>query len=47
MKFMSKAIDRLPPWAKLLFWIFAVIVIAYSIAKEGFWTILLKAIFSP
>jgi type VI protein secretion system component VasF len=47
MEFISKAIDRLPPWAKLIFWVFAIIAIVYSIAKYGFWTILLKAIFSP
>jgi hypothetical protein len=47
MEFILKAIDRLPPWAKLIFWVFAVIAIVYSIAKYGFWTILLKAIFSP
>lgn len=47
MEFISKALDRLPPWVKLIFWVFAVIAIVYSIEKYGFWTILLKAIFSP
>jgi type VI protein secretion system component VasF len=47
MESISKALDRLPPWAKLIVWVLAMIVAVYSIAKYGFWTIFLKALFSP
>jgi hypothetical protein len=47
IEWMSKAIDRLPPWAKFIFWIFTVVASVYLIAREGFWSFLLKLIFSP
>ena len=47
MRLMSKAIDKLPRWAKVILAILTVIGSIYVIAKEGFWIFLLKVIFSP
>ena len=47
MGLISRAVDRLPIWAKGILGLLAVIVTIYAIAKQGFWPVLLKAIFSP
>jgi hypothetical protein len=47
MKWISKAIDKLPTWAKLILMVLTVIGSVYCIARYGFWSFLLHAIFSP
>lgn len=47
MGVIGKAIDRLPPWAKLIFWGLTIIGSVYCIARYGFWSFLLRVIFSP
>jgi len=47
MEWMSRAIDKLPTWAKLIFYGLTVLLSVYLIAREGFWLFLLKVIFSP
>lgn len=47
MGVISKAIDRLPGWAQVIFVIFGVIVSIYGIAHYGFWSFLLHFLFSP
>jgi hypothetical protein len=44
---MSKAIEKLPAWAKVILFVLAIIAGVYSISRDGFWTFLLKVIFSP
>jgi len=44
---ISKAVDRLPKWAQRTFMAFAVIGSVYCIARYGFWSFLLRLIFSP
>jgi len=46
-KWISAAIDKLPQWAKLMWGVLAVIGCVYFIVHDGFWTFLLKMIFSP
>src|SRR6266403_350158 len=40
MEWMSRAIDKLPAWAKLMFWVLTVILSVYYIAQYGFWSFL-------
>ncbi len=47
MGLISRALDRLPKWAKLIFWALTVIGSVYCIARYGFWSFLLRVIFSP
>jgi hypothetical protein len=47
MELISRAIDKLPMWARVIFWAFAVLVSAYCIARYGFTSFILHAIFSP
>lgn len=46
-EWISKAIDKLPRWAQLIWLALLVIGSVYYIAHFGFWTYLLKVIFSP
>jgi hypothetical protein len=46
MGYISRAIDRLPTWAKFILGILAVVGTIYGIARDGFW-FLLRVIFSP
>lgn len=47
MEFISRAIERLPVWAKGVLGVLVVIGCIYSIARDGFLMFLLKVIFSP
>jgi hypothetical protein len=47
MGYIGRAIDRLPPWAKLVFYVLTAIGSIYCIARYGFWHFLLRVIFSP
>jgi len=47
MKWISKTIDKLPMWAKLILMALTVLGSAYSIARYGFFSFLLRVIFSP
>jgi len=44
---IDKLTDRLPRWAKLICGVFAVLGSVYYIAHYGFFTFLLRMIFSP
>jgi hypothetical protein len=44
---ISRAIDKLPTWAKLICWILVVIVSMYCILHYGFVHFLLRVILSP
>jgi hypothetical protein len=44
---IESGVDRLPSWAKVIFYILVVIGSVYCIAREGFGSFLLHAIFSP
>jgi len=47
MEWISRAIDKLPTWAKLILMVLTVISSVYCISRYGSWPFLLKAIFSP
>jgi hypothetical protein len=47
MGLIGRAIDRLPTWAKVIFWAFTVVGSVYCIARYGFWSFLLRVIFAP
>ena len=47
MEWMSRAFDKLPTWAKVIFGVFTIVLSIYCIAHYGFWSFLLHAIFSP
>ena len=47
MEWISRGIDKLPSWAKVIFFVLTVIVSVYCVARYGFWSFLLKVIFSP
>jgi hypothetical protein len=47
MEWISKAIDKLPTWAKVIFYICTVLGGVYCIAQYGFLSVLLHVIFSP
>jgi hypothetical protein len=47
MEFISKAIDKLPGWAKLIGAVLTVVASVYFISHYGFWSFLLHVIFSP
>lgn len=47
MGYLSKAVDKLPPWAKFVLAILTLVGSIYCIAKDGFFYFLLKVIFSP
>jgi len=44
---MGKVVDKLPLWGKVIFYILTLALGVYCIARYGFWTTLLKTIFSP
>jgi hypothetical protein len=44
---ISRAIDKLPKWAKLICAVFAVFGSVYYIAHYGFFSFLLRMIFTP
>jgi hypothetical protein len=47
MGLISRAVDRLPTWAKFIFAALTVIGSVYYIARYGFLPFLLRVIFSP
>jgi hypothetical protein len=47
MESISRAIDKLPTWAKFILMVFAVLGSVYYIAHYGFFSFLLRMIFSP
>lgn len=47
MRFTSKALDKLPIWAKFIFMVFAAFASVYYVAHYGFWSFLLNMIFKP
>jgi hypothetical protein len=47
MRRISSAIDKLPRWAKLIFYGFTILVSVYYIAQYGLFHFLLRVIFSP
>jgi hypothetical protein len=47
MEAISKSIDRLPTWAKLILMLVTVLGSVYYIAHYGFLSFLLRVIFSP
>ncbi len=46
MGVISKAIDKMPTWARLILAALGLAAFVYGIAREG-WVFILKAIFSP
>jgi hypothetical protein len=44
---ISRAIDKLPRWAKFILTVFTLLGSVYYIAHYGFFSFLLHAIFSP
>jgi hypothetical protein len=44
---ISRALDKLPRWANLILGVFAVVACVYYIARYGFFSFLLRMIFSP
>jgi hypothetical protein len=44
---IGKQFEKLPPWAKLLFFGLVIAGSVYFIARYGFWSFLLHMIFSP
>jgi len=44
---IDKVVDPLPTWAKLILLALVVIGSVYCIARYGFWSFLLRTIFSP
>ena len=46
-KAIDKAIDKLPTWVKFILFVLAVMGSVYCISRYGFWSFLLKVIFSP
>jgi sulfite exporter TauE/SafE len=47
MGVVSRAIDKLPTWAKVVLGAVAIAGGVYYIAQNGFWTFILHTIFSP
>jgi hypothetical protein len=44
---IGKVVDKLPTWAKVIFYIFTAIGCVQLVAKYGFLPFLLRVIFSP
>jgi hypothetical protein len=47
MGVLSRTFDRLPTWAQVIFAVLAIVVSIYCIIEYGFFSFLLKALFSP
>ncbi len=47
MGVVSRAVNKLPTWVRMLLLVLAVPVMFYEIVRYGFWTALLRLIFSP
>jgi hypothetical protein len=46
-KAIDKVVDKLPTWVKFILIVLTVLLSVYCIAKYGFWSFLLRVIFSP
>jgi nitrate reductase NapE component len=46
-KAIDKVVDKLPTWVKFILVALAVFLSVYCISKYGFWSFLLRVIFSP
>jgi hypothetical protein len=44
---IDRVVDRLPTWVKFVLMFFTVLLSVYCIARYGFWSFLLKVVFSP
>jgi hypothetical protein len=44
---IGKVVDKLPTWAKVIFYAFVAVVSVYCIRQYGFFSFLLRVIFSP
>jgi hypothetical protein len=44
---IDKVLDKLPTWVKFILVVLTAVSSVYCIAKYGFWSFLLKVIFSP
>jgi hypothetical protein len=44
---LDRLLDKLPPWGKVIFLVLAITLSVYYIARYGFGSFLLHAIFSP
>ncbi len=47
MGMISKTLDRLPPWVQVLLAIAAIPASIYGVVHYGFWSFVLRVIFSP
>jgi hypothetical protein len=47
MGMVSRAIDKLPAWARAVFIVFAIAFCVYDIVHYGFFSFLIHLIFSP
>jgi hypothetical protein len=46
-KAIDKVVDKLPTWVKFILLVLTVLGSAYCISRYGFWSFLLRVIFSP
>ncbi len=46
-KAIDKVIDKLPTWVKFILLVLTVLGSVYCISRYGFWSFLLRVIFSP
>jgi len=46
-KAIDKVVNKLPTWVKFILVVLTILLSMYCIAKYGFWSFLLKVIFSP
>jgi hypothetical protein len=46
-KAIDKVVDKLPTWVKFILMVLTVLGSVYCISCYGFWSFLLKVVFSP
>jgi len=47
MGVVSRAIDKLPTWVKVVLGVVTIVGCVYYVAQYGFWTFILHMIFGP
>jgi hypothetical protein len=47
MGIISRGFDRLPTWGEEIFYILSILGCVYCISEYGFWSFLLRVVFSP
>jgi hypothetical protein len=47
MEWISRAVDKLPTWAKAILLVLAILGTVDGIARHGFFPFMLRVIFSP